>query len=56
MPLSWISRRLGGNQIDYADETPLVRQLFADALAKHGLSSRMDGVYEAEQATLPPKG
>src|SRR5262249_44603914 len=29
VPLSWISRRLGGNQIDYADETPLVRQMFA---------------------------
>ncbi len=39
VPMSWISRRLGGNQIDYADEKPLVRQLFADALAKHGLDA-----------------
>jgi oxalate decarboxylase/phosphoglucose isomerase-like protein (cupin superfamily) len=55
VPLSWISRRLGGNQIDYADETPVVRQMFADALAKHGLAPRMDQVYEAENAILPPK-
>jgi oxalate decarboxylase/phosphoglucose isomerase-like protein (cupin superfamily) len=55
VPMSWISRRLGGNQIDYADETPMVRKLFAEALAKHGLTPRMDAVYEAELATLPPK-
>ena len=55
VPMSWISRRLGGNQIDYADETPLVRQMFADALARHGVTPRMDAVYEAEQSTLPPK-
>jgi hypothetical protein len=53
--LSWISRRLGGTQIDYADETPMVRQLFADALARHGLTPKMDQVYEAEAAILPPK-
>jgi hypothetical protein len=53
--MSWISRRLGGNQIDYADEKPLVRQLFSEALARHNLTPRMDTVYEAEQATLPPK-
>ena len=55
MPISWISRRLGGNQIDYADEKPIVRTLFAEALARHGLTPRMDTVYEAELATLPPK-
>ena len=55
VPLSWISRRLGGNQIDYADETPMVRQLFADALSRHGLTPKMDQVYEAEAAILPPK-
>ena len=27
----------------------------AEALAKHALKSRMDEVYEAEVATLPPK-
>jgi hypothetical protein len=55
VPMSWISRRQGGNQIDYADETPLVRQLFAEALARHGLTPKMDAVYEAELAALPPK-
>jgi len=54
VPLSWISRRLGGNQIDYADERQLVRQMFSDALAKHGLTPRMDAVYEAELPNLPP--
>lgn len=55
LPLSWISRRLGGNQLDYADEKPLVRKLFAEALARSGVESRMDSVYQAELATLPPK-
>ena len=53
--MSWISRRLGGDQIDYADETAAVRQMFADALARHGLTPRMDEVYEAELPNLPPK-
>jgi hypothetical protein len=47
--------RRGGNQIDYADETPEVRAMFAQALAKHGLTPRMDEVYQRELATLPPK-
>ena len=55
MPLSWISRRLGGNQIDYADESTAVRKMFHDELAKHGVSSKMEPVYEAEVPNLPPK-
>ena len=55
VPLSWISRRLGGMQIDYADEEPQVRHMFAEALAKHALQSRMDDVYAAELPALPPK-
>jgi hypothetical protein len=55
VPISWISRRLGGTQIDYADEHPLVRRLFVEALARHGMAPRMDEVYAAEQANLPPK-
>jgi quercetin dioxygenase-like cupin family protein len=55
VPLSWISRRLGGNQIDYADESTLVRTLFATELAKHGVTSKMEPVYEAEVPNLPPK-
>jgi len=48
VPKAWISKRLGGDQIDYADESPKVRQLFADALAARGLASRMDDAYSAE--------
>jgi oxalate decarboxylase/phosphoglucose isomerase-like protein (cupin superfamily) len=55
VPKAWISRRLGGDQIDYADESPLVRRLFAESLAKHDLKPRMDEAYQAELADLPPK-
>ncbi|MFM1816012.1 MAG: hypothetical protein RLZ98_2707 [Pseudomonadota bacterium] len=55
VPLSWISRRLGGNQIDYADESQEVRSMFADALSKHGIESKMQAVYDAEVPGLPPK-
>jgi hypothetical protein len=41
--------------VDYADEHPLVRRMFAEALARHGTSSRMDEVYAAELPNLPPK-
>jgi oxalate decarboxylase/phosphoglucose isomerase-like protein (cupin superfamily) len=55
VPMSWISTRLGGTQIDYADERGLVRRMFADALARHGMQSRMEEVYAAELPNLPPK-
>jgi oxalate decarboxylase/phosphoglucose isomerase-like protein (cupin superfamily) len=55
VPLAWISRRLGGNQIDYADESELVRRLFSEALARHGMQPKMDEFYQAELPTLPPK-
>jgi oxalate decarboxylase/phosphoglucose isomerase-like protein (cupin superfamily) len=54
VPLSWVSRRLGGNQVDYADESAYVRETYAKELAKHGLTSQMAKVYEEEKATLPP--
>jgi oxalate decarboxylase/phosphoglucose isomerase-like protein (cupin superfamily) len=54
VPKAWISRRIGGDQIDYADESPAVRETFRGALAKHGMEPNMDAVYEAELATLPP--
>ena len=54
VPRAWISRRIGGHQIDYADESPQVRQTFADALAKVGLQPRMDEAYQTELADLPP--
>ncbi|OGA95992.1 MAG: ethanolamine ammonia lyase-activating protein [Burkholderiales bacterium RIFCSPHIGHO2_12_FULL_61_11] len=54
VPKAWISRRVGGHQVDYADESPQVRQTFAEALAKVGLQPRMDEAYQAELADLPP--
>ena len=55
VPMSWISTRRGGTQIDYADEQPLVRRMFGEALARHELQSRMEEVYAADLANLPPK-
>jgi oxalate decarboxylase/phosphoglucose isomerase-like protein (cupin superfamily) len=54
VPKAWVSRRLGGDQIDYADEAPAIRQLFAEELARHGLASRMEAAYAQEGADLPP--
>ena len=54
VPKAWISRRLGGDQIDYADETAMVRKMFVDELAKNGLAPRMDQAYAQELADLPP--
>ncbi|GAX91350.1 cupin domain-containing protein [Effusibacillus lacus] len=55
VPKAWISQRIGGDQIDYADEDPKVRELFREALAKVGLEPRMEESYSAELADLPPK-
>src|SRR5207248_7473497 len=55
VPKAWISRRIGGDQIDYADEQPIVRRLFARALSQHGLEPRMEEAYTAELADLPPR-
>ncbi|HYH70018.1 MAG TPA: hypothetical protein VEX16_01790, partial [Methyloceanibacter sp.] len=55
VPKAWISMRIGGDQIDYADETPRVRTLFAEELARHGLKPKMDEAYQAELPDLPPK-
>jgi oxalate decarboxylase/phosphoglucose isomerase-like protein (cupin superfamily) len=55
VPKAWISKRLGGDQIDYADESPRVKDWFASALAKHGLEPRMSEAYQAELPDLPPK-
>ncbi len=55
VPKAWISRRVGGDQIDYADELPFIRQSFAQALGQVGLQPRMDEAYQAELADLPPK-
>jgi hypothetical protein len=55
VPKAWISRRIGGDQIDYADEKPEIRTIFAQELAKHGLSPKMDTAYQAELVELPAK-
>ena len=54
VPKAWISRRVGGDQIDYADESPRIRESFSAALAKTGAAPRMDDAYQAELADLPP--
>ncbi len=55
VPTAWISRRVGGEQIDYADEDPKIRSTFTDALGKHGLAPRMEDAYKKELEDLPPK-
>ncbi len=55
VPKAWISQRIGGDQIDYADESSVVRETFAKALAENGLEPAMDEAYEAELKDLPPK-
>jgi hypothetical protein len=54
VPKAWISRRIGGDQIDYADERPEVRDMFAKSLAQAAITPRMDQAYQAELADLPP--
>lgn len=38
------SVKAGGDQIEYADEDPMIREMFEAELAKHGVKSRMDDV------------
>ena len=54
VPTAWISQRVGGDQIDYSDETPQIRSMFRDALAAHGMTPKMDDAYQRELADLPP--
>jgi oxalate decarboxylase/phosphoglucose isomerase-like protein (cupin superfamily) len=54
VPKAWISRRVGGHQIDYADESPVIRQSFSAALSNVGLAPKMEEAYQAELADLPP--
>jgi hypothetical protein len=39
-----VSVKEGGNQIEYADEDPKIRQMFEAELAKNGVKSKMDDV------------
>ena len=43
-PLGWISIKEGGAQIEYEDEDPRIRELFAKELSKVGLKPQMPGV------------
>jgi oxalate decarboxylase/phosphoglucose isomerase-like protein (cupin superfamily) len=54
VPKAWISQRVGGDQIDYADESAVVRDTFAKVLAERGLVPNMDPVYASELEDLPP--
>jgi oxalate decarboxylase/phosphoglucose isomerase-like protein (cupin superfamily) len=54
VPKAWISRRTGGDQIDYADEKPAIRKVFSDELSKKGLSPKMEQAYQNELPDLPP--
>jgi hypothetical protein len=36
----------GGDQIEYEDEDPKVRRIFAEELAKRGVENRMDPVFK----------
>lgn len=53
VPLAWISKRLGGDQVDYADEPPVIRELFTAELQKRGLKPDMESAYQAELSELP---
>jgi hypothetical protein len=39
-----LSLKEGGNQIEYADEDPMIRRMFEEELAKQGVICRMDEV------------
>ncbi|MFE4830406.1 cupin domain-containing protein [Streptomyces sp. NPDC056672] len=45
LPMSSISTRLGGDQIDYADEDPMVRRTYRDECATNGITSRMEAFH-----------
>jgi hypothetical protein len=55
VPKAWISRRIGGDQLDYIDETAEIRRIFSTELAKHGLAPRMEAAYAKEMAELGVK-
>ncbi|HLH86178.1 MAG TPA: hypothetical protein VKU79_04875 [Thermoplasmataceae archaeon] len=52
VPKAWISRREGGDQIDYSDEDPYVRELFKSELEKNGVEFLMQEEYDKELVQL----
>ena len=45
MGLSDVDVKLGGHQIEYEDEAPVVREMFEEACAKAGVQSQMKKYY-----------
>jgi hypothetical protein len=54
VPKAWISKRLGGDQIDYADENPSIRKEYKEEIEKRGIKFDMKKAYQTELAELPP--
>ncbi len=54
VPKAWISKRVGGDQIDYADEDLAIRKTFAAELEKRAINPEMEKAYQTELADLPP--
>lgn len=50
MGLSDVDMKLGGHQIEYEDEAPIVRQTFEEACAKAGVKNQMSKYYKTETA------
>ena len=44
------SVKQGGDQIEYEDEDPLIRNMFGEELARRGVKNAMTGVFERTQA------
>jgi hypothetical protein len=44
-----LDRKKGGSQIEYADEEPIVREWFNEALARRGVQNQMAKHYEKKQ-------
>src|SRR5260221_8392035 len=55
VPKAWISKRIGGEQIDYAGQNPVGRKMFSGALARHKMAPKKVEAYHGEHADLPPK-
>jgi quercetin dioxygenase-like cupin family protein len=47
LPMSTISTRMGGDQIDYEDEDPQVREMYEEQCARHGVASKMDDFFRS---------
>ena len=56
VPKAWISRRIGGDQIDYVDENPVVRETYAKELAKKGMTPKMEEAYAFEKQEMEKQG